>query len=74
MRGDFNKFDDRFSNELQGNQCTAISFLAACYHLQKSITEWKLADINDIVTIGDDLYQAIIGKLTKIESKYLNLE
>ena len=59
VAGDFHQGDSRFSPQSRGNQCYPNSLVALIYTKIKETQEWVTSDINEILILGDKLYQLI---------------
>lgn len=72
--GSFNQGDQRFSSESRGCQCTPNACVALAYSEVKplfvtvdgnSVVNWGSADLDKILTIGDNLYLVSIEERKK---------
>ncbi|XP_057683515.1 uncharacterized protein LOC130910330 [Corythoichthys intestinalis] len=57
VRGSFHQGDARF--EFRGVQCMAISLVAVAKHTTHSVFSWQSADLDRVVTLGDELYSSL---------------
>ncbi|XP_057716041.1 uncharacterized protein LOC130931338 [Corythoichthys intestinalis] len=63
VRGSFHQGDSRF--EYGGVQCMAISLVAVAKHTTHSVLSWQSGDLDEVVTLGDELY-SFLRKNNKI--------
>lgn len=72
LRGSFHQGSERFGPETRGRQCTAIAFCAIAKSQVLDLHRWTAADIDNILVIGDSIYQLICQYLYGGEYRYLN--
>lgn len=81
--GNFNQGDLRFSDESRGNQCTPIACVALAYNEMKSlfvsiqgsaVLNWRSSDLDNILTVGDNLYLVSKRERPDITESYLLFE
>ena len=59
VSADYNQGNEALFGESAGKQCVAMSLTAIIYHQIEHITEWTSSTLNNILTIGNNLYVSI---------------
>ena len=59
VSADYSQGNEALFSENAGKQCVAMSLTAIIYHQVEHINEWTSSTLNNILTIGNNLYVSI---------------